>query len=115
MKIIPTEINAHKDQAEFMSLDLIPDPFIILRSDSTILDANLSFFTLIGSGKEAVINKNFNEITLIRELSKKISLSFISGSEDFERIAFHNRHFKIRRHQVKLALGEQIQRLRTIG
>jgi diguanylate cyclase (GGDEF)-like protein len=95
MKIIPTEKNADKDQAEFMSLDLIPDPFIILRSDSIILDANLSFFTLIGSGKEAVINKNFHEIPLIRELSKKVSQSFISGSEDFERIAFHNRHFEV--------------------
>ncbi len=95
MKIISSDKNAHKDMAEFISLDLIPDPFIILRPDSTILDANLSFFTLIGSGKEAVIDKNFNEITLLRELSRKISQSFISRSEDFERIAFHNRHFEV--------------------
>ena len=95
MKIISTDKNAHEDQTELISLDLIPDPFIILRSDSSILDANLSFFTLIGSGKEAVINKNFNEITLLRELSRKVNQSFISGSEDVERIAFHNRHFEV--------------------
>jgi len=94
MKIISTNKTAHKDQGEFITLDLIPDPFIILRSDSTILDANLSFFTLIGSKKEAVINKNFNEITLLKDLSGKISGSFLSGSEDFERITFHNRHFE---------------------
>jgi PAS domain S-box-containing protein len=95
MKIISTDKNAHEDQTELISLDLIPDPFIILRSDSSILDANLSFFTLIGSGKEAVIGKNFNEIILLRELSRKVNQSFISGSEDIERIAFHNRHFEV--------------------
>ncbi|MDP2158517.1 MAG: diguanylate cyclase [Nitrospirota bacterium] len=96
MKIISTDKNkAHNDRPELISLDLIPDPFIILRSDNTILDANLSFFTLIGSGKEAVINKNFNEIALLKELSRKVSQSFSSESEDFERIAFHNKHFEV--------------------
>jgi len=101
MKITSTDKRALTDQTEFISLDLIPDPFIILRPDSTILDANLSFCTLIGSGKEAVIGKNFlesslsNEITLLRELSRKVSKSFFSGSEDIERITFHNRHFEV--------------------
>ncbi|MBI5848109.1 MAG: diguanylate cyclase [Nitrospirae bacterium] len=95
MKIVSTDKNAHKDQAEFISLDLIPDPFIILRSDGTVLDANLSFFTLIGMDRDAVIDKNFNEITLLDGLSVKISQSFSSGSEDFERIVFHNRHFEV--------------------
>ena len=95
MKIMSTDKNSPKDHTEFISLDLIPDPFIILRPDNTIVDANLSFFTLIGSGKEAVINRNFKEIDLLRELSGKISQSFLSGSEDFERIAFHTRHFEV--------------------
>ncbi|MBI5634259.1 MAG: diguanylate cyclase [Nitrospirae bacterium] len=95
MKIISTDKDAHKDQTEFISLDLIPDPFIILRPDSTILDANLSFFTLIGSGKEAVIDKDFNEITLLRKLSRKVSQAFTSRAEDFERISYHNRHFEV--------------------
>jgi len=95
MKITETDKSAHQDRTEFISLDLIPDPFIILRSDNTILDANLSFYTLIAAGKEAVIGKKFTEILLLKELSKKISLSFLSGSEDFERINFHNRHFEV--------------------
>ncbi|MBI5074793.1 MAG: diguanylate cyclase [Nitrospirae bacterium] len=95
MKIMSTDKNSHKDHTEFISLDLIPDPFIILRPDGTIVDANLSFFTLVGSGKETVISRNFNEIDLLRELSRKISQSFVSGSEDFERIAYHTRHFEV--------------------
>jgi diguanylate cyclase (GGDEF)-like protein len=95
MKIISTNKNAHPDQNDYISLDLIPDPFIILGPDSTILDANLSFFTLIGSAKETVINRNFNEIPLIREFAGKVAQSFISGLEDFERIAFHNRQFEV--------------------
>lgn len=101
MNIISTDSKDHKDQNECISLDLIPDPFIILRPDSSILDANQSFCALIGSEKEAVINKNFlesslsNEITLLRELSRKISKSFFSGSENFQRISFHNRHFEL--------------------
>jgi len=94
MKIISTNINAHKGRREFISLDLIPDPFIILGSDSTILDANLSFFTLIGAGKKEVIGKNFTEIPLIGKLSRKVSESFLSGSEDVVRIIFHNMHFE---------------------
>jgi len=95
MKIISTDKKAMTDKTEFITLDLIPDPFIVLRSDNTVLDANLSFFTLIDSAREEVINKNFNEINLLKELSKKVAQSFLSGLEDFERIAFHNRHFEV--------------------
>jgi diguanylate cyclase (GGDEF)-like protein len=95
MKTIATDMSARKVRTEVISLDLIPDPFIILRSDSTVLDANPSFFTLIGSEREAVINKNFNEIPLLRELTWKVSQSFFWGSEDFERIAFHDRQFEV--------------------
>lgn len=95
MKIISTENPAQADRTELISLDLIPDPFIILRSDSSILDANRSFFTLIGSGKEAVINKNSHEVPLLQELSVNISNAFRSGSEGFQRIVFHGRHFEV--------------------
>jgi len=90
-----TEINSHKERIDFISLDLIPDPFIILGSDRTILDANPSFCNLIGSAREAVIGKHFTAITLLRQLSRKVSESFISGSEDIERITFHDRHFEV--------------------
>ena len=89
MKSIATDMRARKVRTEVISLDLIPDPFIILRSDNSILDANLSFCTLIGSDKAAVVNRNYHEIDLFRELSRKIAKSFLSGLEDVERIAFH--------------------------
>ncbi len=95
MKITDTDKNVQPDRSEFISLDLIPDPFIILLPDNTILDANLSFFNLIAEGKEAVIGKKSTELPLLRELARKISQSFLSGSEDFERINFHNRHFEV--------------------
>lgn len=96
MKINPTDKKKdHKDRKELFSLDLIPDPIIIISADNTILDANLSFFTLIGSAKVAVINKNFTEVTLLKELAGKVAQSFSSESEDFERIAFHNKHLEV--------------------
>lgn len=83
--------NLHK----LISLDLIPDPFIILGADSTILDANISFADLIGSRKEDLIGRNFSDIPLLNELSMKISRALSSKAEDFDRTTFKNRHFEV--------------------
>ncbi len=94
MKSTSSKKKRHGDQRDLISIDLIPDPFVILGQDC-VLDANLSFFTLIGSVRQEVIKQNFSEIPLLRKISRKISESFLSGSEGFERIAFHNRHFEV--------------------
>lgn len=90
-----TDINSHKERIDVISLDLIPDPFVILGSDRTILDANPSFCNLIGSAREAVIGMHFTAINLLSQLSRKVPESFMTGSEDVERITFHDRHFEV--------------------
>lgn len=80
---------------QYMSLDLIPDPFIIIGPDSTILDTNLSFADLICSHKEDIVGRNFTDMPLLGELSVKISRALSSETEDFDRTLFKNRHFEV--------------------
>src|SRR5512134_2749875 len=95
MKITGTYKDGKMSRAEYVSLDLIPDPFIILKSDGRILDANMSFFALAGLSREESIGKDFHDITLLNELAPKVSESLASGAENFERIAFNNKHFEV--------------------
>ncbi|NJD56705.1 MAG: diguanylate cyclase [Nitrospirae bacterium] len=81
--------------ANHISLDLIPDPFIILKSDGGILDANTSFFTLAGLGRDESIGRDFRDVPLLNELAPKVSASLASGIENIERMSFKNRHFEV--------------------
>ena len=95
MKITGTHKDSNMCRAEYVSLDLIPDPFIILKSDGTILDANMIFFALVGLNREESCGKDFHDITLLNDLAPKVSESLASGAENFERIAFHNKQFEV--------------------
>lgn len=95
MKIINTAKDDGLGGAEYISLDLIPDPFIILRSDGTILDANMRFFTLVGLSREEAMGRDFHDISLLHEIEKKVSESLSLGTEMSERITLHNRHFEV--------------------
>jgi len=95
MKIISSDNDSKISRAEYVSLDLIPDPFIILKSDGTILDANMRFFTLVGLSREETIGKDFHDISLLNDLAQKVSGSLATGTENYRRIAFHHRHFEV--------------------
>lgn len=95
MKSSGTDKKNNMDYANHISLDLVPDPFIILKSDGGILDANMSFFTVAGLDRDETIGRNFQDITLLNELAPKVSASLESGVESIERISFKNRHFEV--------------------
>jgi diguanylate cyclase (GGDEF)-like protein len=95
MNNISTDRENRKYPAELISLDLIPDPFIILKPDRAVLDVNLSFVNLIGTAKDQLIGRDFHEIPILSDLGDKISQSCMSGTEDFDRTVFHNRHFEV--------------------
>jgi len=95
MKIIHTAKDDGPSGAEYISLDLIPDPFIILKADGTILDANMRFFTLVGLSREEAMGRDFHDISFLKGIEPKVSESLSVGTEISERIAFHNRHFEV--------------------
>ncbi len=84
-----------KDLSAYISLDLIPDPFVILRPDGTIYDINSSCSELIEVKKEFVIGKDFRNFDLFRKLSERVIQSIINTSEDFERITYNARYFEV--------------------
>ena len=92
---MPTEKRANTDIDSLGLADLIPDPFIILRADGRILNVNIGFVDLIGLRKDQVIGKDMKDIPLLRDLSKNVSRSLTSGSQDFDGIAFLNKHFEV--------------------
>ena len=95
MKIINTDKEDRLSGAEYISLDLIPDPFVILKADGTILDANMRFFTLIGLSREEAIGRDMHDISLLHEIAPRISESLSLGTEMSGRITFHDRHFEL--------------------
>lgn len=56
----------------YLSIDLIPDPFIILESDGNIFDLNQSCCLLLKANKAQLLKKNFKKINEFSRLWKKI-------------------------------------------
>ncbi len=88
-KIAITDLDSHTMP------ELIPDPFIILRSDGLVMNANTGFANLIGLSKDQVIGKDMKDIPLLKDIAKNISRALTSGSQDFDNISFQNRNFEI--------------------
>lgn len=78
-----------------LSLDLVPDPFIILRTDGTIYDLNTQCARLAAKEKKTLMGKHFAEIGPLKMLEVKITDSLRTGVEDFELIVFENKHFEL--------------------
>ncbi len=95
MKIINTAQGDSLGGADYISLDLVPDPFIILKADGRILDANMRFFTLVGMNREDAIERDFHDISLLKEIEPRVADSLSAGTEISGQITFHNRHFEV--------------------
>ncbi len=89
------------DLSEYISLDLIPDPFVILYPDCKIYDINSNCLNLIGKEKKYLIGKDFRNIELFEKLEDRVSQSIISKKEDFDRIVYNNRHLEVYIHPFK--------------
>ena len=109
--IIAKSKDRKKDPTEYIPLDLIPDPFIILKADGAVLDTNMSLSSLIGMSKEQVIGEDFNTIPLLRDVMKNASPSLLAGSDYFEKKAFHDRHFEIFSHPFRHSDGSSLIRI----
>lgn len=78
-----------------MSLDIIPDPFVILQPDGTINDVNASFAKLVEKKKEELIGADFRQNELFKSLGERVTQAITYTTEDYERTSFKNRHFEV--------------------
>jgi diguanylate cyclase (GGDEF)-like protein len=89
-----TQLNS-EPISRFFSLDLIPDPLVVLRTDGTIFDLNSRCAKLMKAEAKDVIGRNYADIGLLRVIGKKIAASLTSRAEDFELVSFENKHFEV--------------------
>jgi diguanylate cyclase (GGDEF)-like protein len=83
-----------KSVADYFSLDLVEDPFIILLHDGVIYDINASCANLIGLGKEKIIGRSFRDFAPLNMLTEKITESLRDSTEDFDLIVYHEKHYE---------------------
>ncbi|PKL51431.1 MAG: hypothetical protein CVV37_06465 [Nitrospira bacterium HGW-Nitrospira-1] len=79
----------------YLSLDLIPDPVIILASDGNIFDLNQSCCLLLKAKKSQLLNRNFKELKEFSGLWKKVEQAIFEKKENTERMSFDNRDFEV--------------------
>ncbi len=79
----------------YLSLDLFPDPCVILRSDGTILDVSASCALLTGAAREDLAGKNYDEFEPLGMLGAKIGDAVRNDAEDFDLITHGGKHFEV--------------------
>jgi diguanylate cyclase (GGDEF)-like protein len=79
----------------YLSLDLIPDPFIILESDGNIFDLNQSCCLLLKAKKSQLLKRNFKEIKEFIRLWKKVDQAIFQKKENTELLSFDSRNFEV--------------------
>jgi len=84
-----------KEYSEGLSLDLIPDPFIVLKSDGVISDLNRSCCLLFGAKKSQLLHRNFKDLRKFNRLWKKVEQAVQGKKEITERMSFDSRNYEI--------------------
>jgi diguanylate cyclase (GGDEF)-like protein len=79
----------------YFSLDLIPDPVVILRADATVRDLNAPCAKFLGNTRENLLGKHITEIAPLQTLAVKVNEAISSGNEDFELVLRGRRHHEV--------------------
>jgi diguanylate cyclase (GGDEF)-like protein len=79
----------------YLSLDLIPDPCVVIRNDGTIFDINTSCAGLIGADPGELAGKNYRDYEPLAMFDEKIADAIRNNVEDFDLIHFGAKHFEI--------------------
>jgi diguanylate cyclase (GGDEF)-like protein len=101
MKNAPeTTITAENDpkndsERNYLSLNLFPDPCMILGSDGKILDASTSCNQLMGKAREELAGKNYRDVEPLALVGKKIVDALHNNAEDFDLIVQGEKHFEV--------------------
>ena len=86
---------AKKRGTGYLSIDLIPGPFLGLQSDGRIVDANKHWSALLGIENALLIGRNFKDLNKLRKLWKKVDQAIIDRKEVIERISCDNMDFEV--------------------
>ncbi|MBI5639532.1 MAG: diguanylate cyclase [Nitrospirae bacterium] len=97
---------------ESISLDLIPDPFVILSEEGIISDLNASCARLLGIRKDNLIGRYYKDFGPMKILSEKVTESIKNATEDFDLSVYDNKHYEIFILPFKTRTG--LSRLRII-
>jgi diguanylate cyclase (GGDEF)-like protein len=81
--------------SDYLSLDLFPDPCVIIRNDGTIFDINASCAGVVGADPRELAGKNYHDYEPLAMLEEKIAAAVGNNEEDFDLIHFGTRHFQI--------------------
>jgi diguanylate cyclase (GGDEF)-like protein len=82
-------------QAGSFSLDLIPDPFLILEADGKIYDLNRSCSLLLQAERSALVKRNIFEFQEFSRLLKRAERALAEEREHTERISLGKRNFEV--------------------
>jgi len=84
-----------KKGTEYLSIDLIPDPFVVLQPDGRIVDANKHCSVLLGIERALLISRNFKDLNKLNKLWKKVDQAILNKKEVIERLSYDNRDFEV--------------------
>jgi hypothetical protein len=100
-----------KTISEYFSLDLIPDPSVILQPDGTIVDVNAGYSKLVGSDKKGIIGTHYRDIEPLKMLGRKLGDASKNNREYIDLIVFRERHFEILLSPFATELGSKLIRV----
>jgi len=83
------------NRIDYFTLDLIPDPSIVLRSDGTIFDLNQSCADFIGAAKTELLDRSYCEIEALNLFCEKVPEALRKAAADFDLVVYHNRHIEV--------------------
>lgn len=85
----------NKQGTEYRSIDLVPDPFLVLQPDGRIVDANKLFTALLGIEHALIIGRNFKDIDRLNKLWKIIVQASLDRKEVIERLSYGSRDYEV--------------------
>ncbi len=85
----------NKNAYNRITLELVPDPIVLLRPDGRIFDINLSCARLLGQSKEELVGSDAGSYELFKNLLGRIEESLLQNREDFERIVYRKKDLDV--------------------
>lgn len=111
IQIAPRKIHKSSFRAADLSLDLIPDPFVILGPEGNIRDVNASACHLLEAERGSLEGRSFRTLPLFTSISDKIEEVISEPLEKADVIIFQDRHFEVFILPFQTTAGERLIRL----
>ncbi len=80
---------------DYFTLDLIPDPFVVLHGDGTIIDLNQSFSDFVNISKPDLRGRSFCNVEELTIFCGKIPEALRKAAADIDLVVCRNRHIEV--------------------